>query len=235
MPRATVAAYKAAVLADSPYLFWGINEGVGTTVEDLTSNNRDGTARAGVEWTTPGPLGQTYCTQYGGDGSDDAIIRADEAGFDGNSIACSAWFKTAGAGGVILSRDDNPATFANRSFKCAVGSDVVWIRRFSGSNATSYVSPTTVPTFDDGNWHWACWKYTSSAFTSGFDGVDLGSTATTGTLNASAKDLNVGAIMDGGNNHHEEFVGEIALVAFWVSPTITVADMIEHYVAGVTA
>lgn len=227
-----VAAYKAAVLADSPLVFWEINEGSGTNIDDLTANNLDGT-QTNASWATPGPMNQANALSFNGGGSDDRIERADNAAFDGDSIACSAWFKTAGGGGTVLARDNNPGAFSTRSFKCAVSTDVIWIRRFSGSGATSYLSPTTVPSFDDNTWHWACWKYTSSAFTSGFDGTDLGSVSTTGTLNASARSLTGGAIADG-SGWLEEFTGELALIAFWPSPSITVADMIEHYAAGVT-
>jgi hypothetical protein len=50
------SAYATEVLADSPYLYWRLNDTSGTTAQDTTANNRDGTYAGTFTLAQPGPV-----------------------------------------------------------------------------------------------------------------------------------------------------------------------------------
>lgn len=229
-PRPLMSRYRAAVLLDSPLFLWGLNEGSGTSAADLTGNGYT-CDHGSALWTATGPIDQASSSNFGGSAGT-WIGRNDAAAYDATSVACSGWMRiTAASAAVLLSRENAPDGFTLNSFRAYIdpATNDIDFRRFSGSNGTTYTLPTGI-NVDDGDWHWFAWKYTSSAFTAAVDGVDLGSTATSGNINTGAQHMRAGCRRNAGSSD-VVMTGNLAAVAYWPAPSITVADMIEHYEA----
>jgi len=65
--------YQAEVLADSPYLYWRLGEASGTTAEDATANNRDGTIAGSPTMGASGALREDSNTAFDLDAVDDHV------------------------------------------------------------------------------------------------------------------------------------------------------------------
>ena len=88
--------YRTAVMADSPFLFWRLDETSGTVVDDETAANRDGTlVGSGYAWGQAGALAS---------GSSDRSLALTDAVITGNTqvagparFSVEAWVRTTSA------------------------------------------------------------------------------------------------------------------------------------------
>lgn len=52
--KISASSFKTLVSSYSPYVYWPLDEGTGTTATDASGNSRSGTITAGTTWVTPG-------------------------------------------------------------------------------------------------------------------------------------------------------------------------------------
>ena len=83
-------AYAAAVLADSPTLYWKLDEASGTAAVDLSGNGIDGTYTGGFTLNQAGP-GGNLPTAVDLDGTDGKVASASDQFVDATSRTFEGW------------------------------------------------------------------------------------------------------------------------------------------------
>ena len=109
------AGYMKVVLDDEPLVYWRLGESGGTTAQDATDYDRDGThVGNGITLGQPGAL-LTTDTAYGFDGTHDYVEDADAAGYLHGLTALSveAWVKSnvTNVDSGIFTADDGNGNF----------------------------------------------------------------------------------------------------------------------------
>ena len=226
--------YKDAVVADSPYLFWRLNQSSGTAVADSSTPTRPGTmAGTGYTWGQAGALASEVR---------DTSLALTAARINANTsvtapatFSVEAWFKsTSTTGGRILGMGNatgttNSTTIDRQLYLAPTGKVMFGI----GSAKTTIAS--TSPE-NDGAWHHVVGTYASG--TNGMklyvDGVLQGSaTATvlsfTGYWRAGAE------LMSGwtGNPSNAYFDGNLEELAVYTT-VLSSTRVQAHNRAGVT-
>lgn len=232
----TFYPYRTAVMADSPYFFWRLDEPSGTVVTDETTANRPGTLRGTTyAWGQAGALPSE--TREASLSTTTSSITADTSVAAPAAFSVEAWVRTTSTtGGRILGFGDkggatvSTATSVDRQLYSAPNGKVYF---GVGSKKTTVVSTASIA---DGAWHHVVGTYASG--TSGMklyvDGVLQGSaTATAQTLNGFWR---AGSeTMSGwtGNPSDSYFEGNLEELAVYTT-TLTGTRVKAHYDAGVT-
>ena len=164
-PTSTLAAaahfvaYNTEVLGDSPYLYWRMDETSGTTINDATAANRDGTLLAQTyAFNQTGAL--TSETPNKAMGFTIASITGNNQVTPSGAFSVEAWVKTTSTtGGRFLGFGDangqNPATKVDRQLYMAPNGKVYF---GVGSAKTTVASGSAI---NNGAWHHVVGTYTS--------------------------------------------------------------------------
>ncbi len=226
--------YKDAVVADSPYLYWRLDQSSGTAVVDSSSPTRPGTlAGTGYTWGQAGALvSEAKDTSLG---LTAARINVNTSAAAPATFSVEAWFRsTSTAGGRILGMGNatgtTSSTTIDRQLYLAPNGKVM----FGIGTAKTTIASTSAE--NDGAWHHVVGTYVSG--TNGMklyvDGVLQGSaTATaqsfTGYWRAGAE------LMSGwtGNPTSTFFVGDIEELAVYTT-ALSATRVQAHTRAGIT-
>ena len=234
-PTSTLAAaahfvgYNTEVLADSPYLYWRMDDTSGTTINDATAANRDGTL-----------LAQTYAFNQTGALTSETPNKAMSftiGSITGNTqvtpsgaFSVEAWVKTTSTtGGRFLGFGDatgsTPATKVDRQLYMAPNGKVYF---GVGSAKTTVASGSAI---NNGSWHHVVGTYASG--TNGMklyvDGTLQGQT--TATVQSFAGYWRAGAEhITGwtGNPTDDYFEGTLDELAVYTA-VLTPAEITSHY------
>ena len=227
--------YAAAVLADTPLLFWKLaqNPATGVALDSSASGTQTGTYNAtGVTGGQAGPFARETSSSVLFDGASGCVRGTTTA----NLVALSveAWFKTTTTRGGKIVGYGNSNTTANsgtydRHIYMTNAGTLYW-----GVYPNSVQTVSTTAAYNDGQWHHVVGTVgVGSAMSIYVDGVLKGSQANTGVQNY------VGYLHVGCDNLAAWtnvptsffFAGNIADVA--VYPTVlTAAKVASHYYAG---
>lgn len=229
--------YKTAVTADSPYLFWRLDETSGTAVADTSGNSRPGTVTGtGYTWNQAGALvSETRDTSLA---TTTAGITANTSVTGSAAFSVEAWVKTTSTtGGRILGFGDKggatASTSVDRQLYTAPNGKVYF---GAGSNKTVVASTASIA---NGAWHHVVGTYVSG--TNGLklyvDGVLQGSA--TVNVSSSAGFWRAGfeaqSVMSAwtGSPSDSYFEGNLEELAVYTT-TLTATRVKAHYDAGVT-
>jgi hypothetical protein len=148
--------YPAAVAANSPWIYYRLNETTGTNAADASGNGRTGTYSGG--WTlglTPGPLPREANTAVSGNGTDTCIYTPNGAQLTNPpTFSYEVWFRTTTTeGGKILgfekSRTGSSTQYDRHLYMQPNGALTYGV--WTGS-ATTITTPLS---YNDGIWHQA--------------------------------------------------------------------------------
>lgn len=203
-----------------PVLFWKFDDAQGSTAQDSTPNNLDGTI-SGAAWQTEDLCVAGKCLYI--DGTDDNVTVSDNAILDfvaADNFTISAWLRkngTSSASNYIITKADT----TNGGYKLfmdssgdlcfEVDSDSTW-------GGTQYDSAcTSAIDFDDDKWHYVSGVKTDTTkielFVDGKLRASDSTIAATGTL-ANTNALYVGVDRDGTSNEWKGFLDEIKVYDF---------------------
>lgn len=191
---------------------WKLDETSGTTANDSSLRNNDGTYTNGVTIGATGPpaTGQNSAEF---DGANDYVAVPNEILYDSvGPVAVAAWFKV----------DQFNTSWQPIVTKGATG----WrLTRYNSTNTLSFANDGLSPgivvgttDFNDGQWHHAAGVYDGSSLRLYIDGVLDASVSVTGTPTANNNDLRIGSI-DGGTPAYWD--GWLSDVRFYYRPLST--------------
>lgn len=224
------SAYAAEVLADSPALYWRLGESSGTTAQDETANNRDGTYGSGVTLGTAGALVGDANTAVSLDDTLNGRITSSYNPFANGSQRTFegwAWRNSIASGnfdalfGGQIGGNVSPAFYleANnqnvRFVPVASGSESVWTAAWPGNAQWVH----WVLTFDEPN-------DVAELF---INGVSQGTRTETEQYSATPGDFQVGALRNGPAT--DPFNGRMDEIAIYGS-ILSSARVLAHYEAG---
>ncbi|MDD4027296.1 MAG: DUF2341 domain-containing protein, partial [Candidatus Shapirobacteria bacterium] len=132
-----------ASYCDLPIAEWKMNEGVGTSVVDTSSNSNNGTI-VGATWTTGHKSGESGLSF---DGIDDYVWLGYNSLFCPSNITYSAWFKSTLSSGTNLILRNRTYGFTLALVTGGLVDSVI----FKNSSTNLYVS--SVSSYNDNNWH----------------------------------------------------------------------------------
>jgi hypothetical protein len=152
----TFYPYRQAVLADSPYLFWRLNETTGTTAADTSVNARPGTISGTPVFSQTDATNDNKETALGlGTGT---RITQNASQITPATFSVEAWVKTTGtAGGRLIGLGNGSGTTASTTVDCQlyVGTDGKLY--FGLGSAKTVVASTGV--VNNGAWHYVVGTY----------------------------------------------------------------------------
>jgi len=141
-----------------PVGYWSFDEGYGTTAQDRTSNNNDGTI-TGATWQTEDMCVSGKCLYF--DGSDDDISVTDSSSlYLSDGFTLSLWMKSSDTSSSLLNKDNN-------EWSLYLGSDRLYIH-LRDDDTTGYIgrylNNITSLILDD-SWHLVTctWNGTTSS------------------------------------------------------------------------
>jgi len=229
----TFYPYRTAVLADSPFLYWKLDETSGTAIADSGSGNRPGTMLA--QTFAQGQAGALLENPNKALGLTVASVTATASTPAPAQFSVEAWVRTTSTtGGRILGLGNangmNPSTTVDRQLYLAPNGKVYF---GIGSAKATVASAAAV---NDGAWHHVVGTYTTgnNGMKLYVDGVLAGQTrATTQTFDgywrAGAEDLNGWA----GNPTDDYFEGTLDELAVYTT-ALSAARVQAHRNAGIT-
>jgi len=152
------ASYNQTVLASDPSFFWPLNDS-GSTANDASGNNVDGTYAGGVTQGAAGPLTGSTATSFDGQ-SGNVYSQTQTAGSQDFSV--EGWFETTtNTGGKIVgfgnSQTGMSSNYDRQVYMMNDGQLVFGI--WNGATETIESSNT----YNDGQWHYFVATYNSSA------------------------------------------------------------------------
>ncbi len=210
-----------------PVGYWSFNDGQGTTAQDSSSTNNDGTI-SGATWQTEDRCVAGKCLHF--DGSDDNVSLADNTSLSiTESLTVGGWVRRnrTGQAEVIISKWDGGAQ-TQKSYELQFnGNDRLQLFVTSdGSANSSTVDAGTQIT--DQNWHYVAGVYDGVNLKVYLDGI-LQSAATasysSGIYNSTAN-FKVGADDDGSNL--KGFIDDVKIYPY----ARTAAQVKTDYLAG---
>lgn len=201
----------------TPLLFWNFDEGYGTTVNDSSSYDNDGTFKGSGE-----PVIQTEelcfvgkCVKF--DGSNDYVRKTYSSDTDLNpgtgSFTISAWIKhssTISGTDVIVSRADGVNGVGYKLYMDSSGFICFGIDQTAGSFPVDSACSTT--SYADSKWHLIHGvKSTTSSITLYIDGKQIAQDAsiTATTIDGTNSPFYVGLDADATSNPWDGFIDEV--------------------------
>lgn len=237
-----LSAYAAAVLADSPYVYYPLDETSGTTMTDLSGGARHGTYTNGPTLNqSPGiSTGKSVnfvrqsSAQYGEAPAGTGGI------FNSTAMTIECWFKTSN---VIRASEQKclvgriAAIFGFEGWELAIGSDGKLSFLFTASGGSVIGSfPKTPSAVDDNSWHYCAATYSDASDTIKLylDDPASGPVATATATNASRSNndtLHIGMDRTGsGGAPFARYDGNLDEVAYYKAE-LAQANLAAHYAA----
>jgi hypothetical protein len=216
---ASLADYVSVVLADSPVVYYQMNEESGQP-QDSSGNGLHTTATVGgPTYGVPGAVGGTG-TAISLDGSD-AFTRTDNAALDlgDGPLSLEVWMRR----GSLAAADQ--ALIGKRSGAYYMRLNAAGELQFNRANVADIVA-STVTIEDRDDWHHCVATKLGAAVKLYIDGEDVTGSVSDSTLVNNADALDIGQ-KDGG----EFFIGRLQHVAVYDS-VLSPAQVLAHYEAG---
>lgn len=163
--------YQGAVLADSPLLYYRLNETSGTTCMDTSGNARNGTYSGGYTLGITGAITSDPTNKAvnftGASGKMDVPYGAY---MDAASITVETWVLSTITGqGPLWDRDKGNGTTSPRVWQFRLSNSKVEFIRIGGTGGT--ITATSVKSVNDGNWHHVAATYDGSNIRIYIDGA----------------------------------------------------------------
>jgi signal peptidase I len=231
--------YRTAVLADSPYLYWRLNETTGTAIDDAGTGNKDGTllAQTYVQGQTGALASETRDKSLG---LTMGTINANASVVGPATYSVEAWIKsTSTTGGRILGFGN--ATGQTASTAASIGRQLYLAPNgkvmFGDGTGPGKVALASLAAVNNGAWH-----YVVGTSTGGPNGMKLyvdgtlqtqgnqpAPAAAAGYWRAGAEDLTgwPSAPTDG---YYDGSLDELAVY----TTALSAARITAHYQAGIT-
>lgn len=153
---AVLRAYRAAVLADSPYLYWRLNETSGTTAADATANNRPGTYALTYTQGQTSPI--TGEADNRAVAFSSGVVTQNASQTAPTTFSIEAWVRsTSTAGGRIFGFGSNGGTTTSttddRHLYLNTAGQIVFGVGTAASGANARVLVTSPSAYNNGAWH----------------------------------------------------------------------------------
>lgn len=212
------------ILNESPLVYLRLGDASGTTAQDATPSNRDGTY-SGDFTLNQGSLIKT--AQENGavlmGGTTSTITIADAAAFDANNISVEFWAKTTSIAAAerIIERD------VDDSNHCWVVFHVAGELRFRIYIGAVAINLATGVFINDGIPHHIVCSYDGAFMRAYIDGVEVARQAQTGNIDAVTSGINIGSFR--GSGFH--FTGTLDEFAFY-GYALSAAQVAARYQAG---
>jgi len=224
-------SYGKAVYADSPDLYWRLDDASGKTVADASLDNSPGTYTGTVSYRVASPVTGANGTGAGFNGTN-TTIGSQQSFVNPTTYSEEAWFKTTTtAGGKILGFGDKATTLsANYDRHVYMLTDG---RLRFGTNGTGGIAvATSSSAYNDGGWHHVVATQGADGMHLYVDGQQVATNAAT-TAQTYTGFWRVGgdSAWDGVSNY---FNGTIDEAAFYTSE-LTPSRVMAHYKASPTA
>jgi VCBS repeat-containing protein len=175
------------------------DDSTGSTIQDITSNNRDGQLANGQVLTL--------------DGDSDYVQVAYDAKFDITNWTVETWFQTTAHG------DSNSGRIMGKAQGAGGNHFSLYMQNgkvFFPTNNLNTSSISSTDTYNDGEWHHAAGVYDGSSLKLYMDGQLENSTTVTGTPTISGAEVfTIGAYIDGDGHAPQYFNGKIDEVRVW--------------------
>jgi hypothetical protein len=251
-PAVADDAYSSAVLADSPLVYYPLNESSGTMLCDASGNEDNGSyAPEGLTFGVSGPLlsdaSQTAVSSTGSyklkypENKGDIATTPSLSGLSGEqSFTLEGWFKGSTSPNetlvalTVFDGTTNGMTVWNPGQGCNQGSDTdLALDEYYGTS-TCWDPEQDGVNLRDGNWHYLAITYeaTSHELTGYVDGHDLGSQETSQSFDWSSPEVLLGTWVD--ETVNQSFVGDAAQIAVY-GTALSPARIDAHYQAAQAA
>jgi hypothetical protein len=207
-----------------PVAYWSFDEGYGTTAQDSTANNNDGTLTNGPTWQSEDMCISGKCLYF--DGSDDYVEAAENANLDVNHFTASLWVKPQSSSGYILTKGDEALT--NNTYR-------VYIPE-AGSLTADIWPPSrkyaTVPVAT-GSWSHIALAFDGSTMRIYINGNQVAWDNVSGTLNTNNDPVTMGVRYYNGatQNYFKGFIDEVKIYPYARSA----AEIKQDYQRGATS
>jgi hypothetical protein len=227
--------YSSEVLADSPGLFLRLGEASGSTAEDDSGNNRDGSYVASPTLGVTGALTADANTAVTLNGTTQYVEIANAAWQNTSTLTLEAWIKTTTAANSARSVwDRDSSTAAQRVFNFNVaqsGGKLRFTRLYNAAGTGVFDSVTSVQDVNDGVWHHVAVTYDGTTAVLYIDGVvDKTATMSGGIRSTSTTPLRVGAKST--TTPSEFLPGSLDEAAYYTT-ALSAERIARHYLAGI--
>ncbi len=202
-----------------PTLYWNFDEAQGTTAQDNTSNNLDGTLNGDTvkpAWKTEDLCVASKCLYFDGTSTNQNVSRADNDKLDfvsADLFTLSAWVRHSGAAaiGYVAVKASATGTGAFTGYKLYMDSSGHYC--FAAKDGTNAAAACTTATYADNKWHFLTGVRAAAASTKIY--VD-GALLATDTTNVSSTLINsgtfyVGSDTDGNASKITGFIDDVKL------------------------
>ncbi|GAB3424863.1 LamG-like jellyroll fold domain-containing protein [Flindersiella endophytica] len=175
---AVFSAYRAAVLASSPYLYWRLAETTGGTAADESGNGKTGTYAANVTRGATSALPNDPNPAVTLTGSNQSYVAATGASTPQGDFSVEIWFKTGTSAGGRLIGFGNAATGSSfqTSRQLYLGDDgrlsLGYVDQFGGKTVVTSPFGTA---YNDRQWHYAVGTVTGTTPSLYVDGHQVAS------------------------------------------------------------
>jgi len=218
-------SYGTLIDASSPYLFWRLGEGTGsTTAVDSTAHDNSGTYQGGVSPGSPGLLAGSFAPQFDGNSG---VVVANATVNNPTVYSEEAWFKTTTTAGGKIMGLGNAASGSSSNYDRHIYMDAGGHINFGVWTGSANVA-TSPGTYNDGQWHHVVATQGPAGMTLYLDGQNVATNPQT-----AAQDY-VGYWRVGGDTSWSGapyFGGQIADVAIYTG-VLSAATVQQHYAAG---
>ncbi len=228
IPPAPTDRYGKAVYADSPDLYWRLDENGGPTAKDASPNGDDGIYNQIAGYQTPSNVTGSNGTGVTLDGASSQI---DSSQSVSNPTVYSEelWFNTTTTrGGKLIGFGDNQVGSSNNYDRH------VWMLNSGQLEFGTYTGQTNTITsagsYNDGNWHQLVATQGPAGMVLYVDGKSVGTNPTTGAQSYTGY-WKVGGDVTWGGSDSWYFAGAVDEVAVY-SSALTAAQVLTHYKAS---
>lgn len=221
----------AAVIADSPFFFYPLNDTNASTVTDASGNNRNGTFNGNVtrKVTGPCPRDGSAVTLSGTNG----WVSTSTSTTGPNVFSLEIWFKTTStAGGELIGfGNQSGASSTNDRHLFLTNSGKLVFGVYPGSTMKTIVSPKS---YNDGTWHLADSTLSSGGMRLYVDGALVAgdSTTTTGEAYSGYWHIGYNTLTGWPNSPSSEYLGATIADAAVYTTALTSSQIAAHYAAG---
>ena len=214
---------------EGPSTYWKFDEGYGTTTQDATESNNDGTI-TNASWVQRGRCLSGKCLRY--DGNGDYVTRADDADFDfaaADSFTLQGWIRhgpQSSGQDVIAAKYESTGGDGGYKILMEADGDITFGIDDDNSSFPEDSVTSTAASYDNNRWyHITAVKNGTTSISLYIDGKHIGtdsSIAATGTL-ANDDAIYIGIDGDGSSNDWKGFIDE-----FKVYPYVRSAGQIKQ-------
>ncbi len=228
--------YTAQVMADSPYLYYLVDEANGPSAADTSGNGHPGTYNAISAYHQPGGLPNNPGFAVALNGGGGRVVSGGTSLSNPTTFTLELWFKTTtSSGGKLIGFESSQASTSSsydRHIYMRTNGRLVY-GGWSNGGTSAITSPTS---YNDGSWHYLALSAVKSGnqqvSTMYVDGASVVSGTTTRTSNYSGWwRVGYGSLPSGGTYPPSaNFVGTVDNVAVYTT-ALTGTRIVAHYAA----